>query len=54
MQQQLEQMVIRDLPVIPLFHDQVSHFLRADVEGFVTNGVNMIDLSTVRKKKIIH
>jgi hypothetical protein len=37
------------LPVIPLFHDQVSHFIRKDIIGLRTNGVNMIDLSVVRK-----
>jgi oligopeptide transport system substrate-binding protein len=50
MYRELEAFILRDMPVIPLFHDQVSHFLRKDISGFVTNGVNMIDLTAVRKK----
>ncbi|MFN8777213.1 MAG: ABC transporter substrate-binding protein [Flavobacteriales bacterium] len=46
---QMERIVMDAMPVIPLYHDQVSHFIRKDVIGFRTNGVNMIDLSTVRK-----
>lgn len=45
----LERMVMTELPVIPLFHDQVSHFIRKEIIGLHTNGVNMIDLSVVRK-----
>lgn len=52
MQQDLSRMVARDYPVIPLFHDQVSHFIRKNISGFATNGVNMIDLSTVQKHAV--
>jgi len=46
----LETIVMNEMPVIPLFHDQVSHFIRKDISGLSTNGVNMLDLSTVRKQ----
>jgi peptide/nickel transport system substrate-binding protein len=39
----------RDMPVIPLYYDQVSHFVAQQVRGFQTNAINMIDLSTVYK-----
>jgi peptide/nickel transport system substrate-binding protein len=39
----------RDMPVIPLYYDQVSHFVAKQVRGFQTNAINMIDLSTVYK-----
>ena len=39
----------RDMPVIPLFYDQVSHFVGQHVRGFQTNAINMIDLSVVHK-----
>jgi ABC-type transport system substrate-binding protein len=37
------------LPVIPLYYDQVSHFVNAKVLGLSTNAINMLDLSTVYK-----
>lgn len=45
----MDSLVMSDAPVVPLFYDQVSHFIRNEVTGFQTNPVNMIDLSTVRK-----
>ena len=46
---QLDEMVHRDMPVIPLFHDQVSHFLGVDVQGWEVHPVNRLDLRRVRK-----
>lgn len=46
---QLDKMVHRDMPVIPLFHDQVSHFLGVDVQGWEVHPVNRLDLRRVRK-----
>ena len=45
----LDKMVHRDMPVIPLFHDQVSHFLGVDVQGWEVHPVNRLDLRRVRK-----
>jgi oligopeptide transport system substrate-binding protein len=36
-------------PVIPLYYDQVSHFIRKNISGLQTNPVNMLDLKVVRK-----
>jgi peptide/nickel transport system substrate-binding protein len=47
--QQMDSLVMFEAPVIPLFYDQVSHFIRKDVSGLVTNPINMLDLKTVRK-----
>ncbi len=47
----MDSIILEESPVVPLFYDQVSHFLRKEIKGFSTNPVNMLDLSTVRKKK---
>jgi peptide/nickel transport system substrate-binding protein len=46
---ELNGILMDDAPVIPLYYDQVSHFIRNDVQGFQTNPVNMLDLRPVRK-----
>jgi peptide/nickel transport system substrate-binding protein len=36
-------------PIIPLYYDQVSHFIRNCIQDFPTNPVNMLDLRRVKK-----
>ena len=45
----LNEMLMLDAPVLPLYYDQVSHFVRSNVHGLQTNPVNMLDLRPVRK-----
>jgi peptide/nickel transport system substrate-binding protein len=45
----LNNLLMEDAPVIPLYYDQVSHFVRNNIQGLQTNPVNMLDLRTVRK-----
>lgn len=45
----MNHMISEALPLIPLFHDQVTHFIRHDVEGWEINSVNRLDLRRVRK-----
>ena len=45
----MDSILMEDLPVLPLYYDQVSHFIRREVTGLTTNPVNMIDLKTVKK-----
>lgn len=52
MYREMNALLQRDMPVIPLYYDQVSHFLNRSVRGFQTNAINMIDLSTVHKVAI--
>lgn len=47
----MNNILMRDAPVIPLYYDQVSHFIRQGVTGLQTNPVNMLDLRTVKKRK---
>ena len=45
----LNELLMQDAPVIPLYYDQVSHFVRNNISGLQTNPVNMLDLRPVRK-----
>ncbi len=46
---EMNAMLMEDCPIIPLYYDQVSHFVRHEVHGLQTNPLNMIDLRTVYK-----
>lgn len=46
---EMDAMVMAEAPVIPLFYDQVSHFIRREVENLETNSINLLDLKRVRK-----
>lgn len=48
---QMNALIATDLPVIPLFHDQVTHFIRKDIEGWVISPVNRLDLRRVKKSE---
>lgn len=50
----MDQMLRDDLPAIPLFYDQVTHFVRNNVSGLQTNPVNMLDVKWVRKNDTNH
>jgi len=45
----MDALVAQDLPVIPLFHDRVTHFVRNDVQGWTIHPVNRLDLRRVHK-----
>lgn len=46
---ELDAIIARELPVIPLFHDRVTHFLRNGVSGWTIHPVNRLDLRRVHK-----
>jgi peptide/nickel transport system substrate-binding protein len=48
--EQLEQLLNEETPVIPLYYDQVMHFIRSNVKNLPTNSVNMLDLRRVKKE----
>lgn len=48
MYQRLDSIVMHDVPVLPLYYDRVTHFVRNEVVDFPTNPVNMLDLSRVK------
>jgi peptide/nickel transport system substrate-binding protein len=45
----MDSIVTAQAPVIPLYYDQVSHFVRREISGLETNPINMLDLRRVRK-----
>jgi oligopeptide transport system substrate-binding protein len=47
--QQLDQMVISDAPVIPLWYDEVIRLVNPWIKGFQPNGLNLLELRRVSK-----
>ena len=47
----MNDILMEEAPVIPLYYDQVSHFIRNCIHNFPTNPVNMLDLRRVKKTK---
>lgn len=46
--QEMDQIVIRDAPVVPLFYDMAIRFRQPNVLGLTSNGLNMLELRTVK------
>jgi oligopeptide transport system substrate-binding protein len=44
----MDQMIINDAPVVPLWYDQVIHFVNPAVTGFEANGLNLLELRHTR------
>lgn len=49
--QQMDQMLIDDAPVIPLYYDQVIRLVHKNISGLTTNPMNLLNLKMVKKKK---
>ncbi|MEN9334369.1 MAG: hypothetical protein RLY35_1549 [Bacteroidota bacterium] len=49
---QMEKMVLQDYPVVPLYYDQVVHFVNKRIKNWRINGVNQIDLTKVKKENL--
>ena len=45
----MDSIVHSEMPVIPLFHDQVTHFVRNSIDGWVVSPVNRLELRYVKK-----
>ena len=46
----LDSLVHEEMPVIPLFHDRVTHALSSRIEGWSIHPVNRLDLRRVVKR----
>jgi peptide/nickel transport system substrate-binding protein len=44
----MDQMLIRDAPVVPLWYDEVIHLVSPAVTGFEANGLNLLELRHTR------
>ncbi len=51
MYRQMDQMVINDAPVVPLWYDEVIHLINPWVKGLTPNGLNLLELRRVQIKK---
>ncbi len=48
---QMDQLVMNDAPVIPLWYDMAIHLVQPSVHGFVPNALNLLEL---RRTRIVH
>ena len=45
---QMDQVVINDAPVIPIWYDMAIHLIQPDIENFYPNGLNLLELRRAR------
>jgi peptide/nickel transport system substrate-binding protein len=45
---QMDQLMINDAPIVPLWYDQVIHLVNPRVSGFEANGLNLLELRHTR------
>ena len=48
---EMEEIILDESPVIPLFYDEVVRFVSFNIEGLQSNPMNLIDLRKVKKRK---
>jgi oligopeptide transport system substrate-binding protein len=46
---QMDQMIINDAPVVPLWYDEVIRLVQPNITGFEPNGLNLLELRKVKK-----
>ena len=44
----MDQLILRDAPVVPLWYDQVIHLVNPRVKGFTPNSLNILELRRTR------
>lgn len=47
--QQMDQILINDAPIVPLYYDQVIRLVGKNIKGLSTNPMNLLNLKTVKK-----
>lgn len=45
----MDQMIINDAAIVPLYYDEVVRFVNKNIEGFESNPMNLLNLKTVKK-----
>lgn len=48
--QQMDQMLIDDAPIVPLYYDQVIRLVQKNIKDFTTNPMNLLNLKKVKKE----
>lgn len=46
---QMDQLIINDAPVVPLWYDMAIHLVHTNVSGFFPNSLNLLELRKVKK-----
>lgn len=46
---QMDEIISDEMPVIPLFYDEMLHFIHPSISGFRSNALNIIDIKRVKK-----
>ncbi len=49
--QQMDQLVMNDAPVVPLWYDEAIHLVHTNIEGFTPNSLNLLELKRTKKKE---
>ncbi|HMG81493.1 MAG TPA: ABC transporter substrate-binding protein [Ferruginibacter sp.] len=47
--QQMDQLVINDAPIVPLWYDMAIHLVHTNITGFEANSLNLLELRRVKK-----
>jgi peptide/nickel transport system substrate-binding protein len=47
--QKMDQMLIDDAPIVPLYYDEVVRLVRQQIQGLTTNPMNLLNLKQVKK-----
>lgn len=47
--QQMDKIIIQEAPCVPLFYDEVTHFLQKNIRHWTTNSLNLLELKYVKK-----
>lgn len=50
--QQMDQILMNDAPVVPLYYDQVVRLVHTNISGLTSNPMNMLSLKRVKKEKL--
>jgi peptide/nickel transport system substrate-binding protein len=46
---QMDQLIVNEAPIVPLWYDEVIHLVSTKVEGFSPNALNLLELRRVKK-----
>ena len=49
---QMDQLLIDDAPIVPLYYDQVVRLVHNNISGLTSNSMNMLSLKKIKKEKI--
>ena len=47
--QRMDQLIIENAVVVPLYYDRVLRFTRKNISGFSSNAMNLLNLKTTKK-----